>query len=212
MDEIKQKIIAGANELFMKYGIRSVTMDDIARHLGMSKKTIYQTFSEKDEIVSAGIKMHCNMWQKKSEDIANSSSNAIDELLKFSVVFREQMKKMNPNMLFDLFKYHRQTWDEWLTYKAHVIKQRVIDTINRGMTEGYFRPELNAEILGTMRVEQLEVAFNDSVFPHDKFNFEEVQMQLFNHFIYGCLTRKGMDLYEESKRQIFEHESIPIIK
>src|SRR5688572_25842203 len=109
MDEIKHKIIAGANELFMKYGIRSVTMDDIARHLGISKKTIYQGFSEKDEIVSAVTKMHCNMWEHKTSEIAKSTANAIEELLQFSVLFRDQMKRMNPNLMFDMHKYHRQT-------------------------------------------------------------------------------------------------------
>lgn len=208
MDEIKGKIIAGANELFMKYGIRSVTMDDIARHLGISKKTIYQSFSEKDEIVSAVTKMHCDMWEHKTIEIAKSTANAIEELLRFSVLFRDQMRRMNPNLMFDMYKYHRQTWDEWSQYKASVIKQRVIDTINRGKNEGYFRKEVNAEILGTFRVEQLEMAFDSSIFPHDKFSFEDVQMQLFDHFIYGCLTRKGTDLYEESKRQLFEHEPI----
>jgi TetR/AcrR family transcriptional regulator, cholesterol catabolism regulator len=212
MDEIKQKIIAGANELFMKYGIRSVTMDDIASDLGISKKTIYQTFSEKDEIVAAVVKMHCVMWEHKTDEIAKTTANAIEELLRFSVHFRDQMKRTNPNLMFDMHKYHRETWDEWSQYKAKVIKQKVINTINRGITEGYFRKDLNAELLGTFRVEQLEMAFDSSIFPHDKFNFEDVQMQLFDHFIYGCLTRKGLDLYEESKRQLFEHEPIPSIK
>jgi AcrR family transcriptional regulator len=208
IDEMKHRIVLAANELFIKYGIRSVTMDDIARHLGMSKKTIYQSFSEKDEIVSLGMQMHCQMWEQKSDEIVVASGNAIEELLKFSLVFREQMRKMNPNMMFDLFKYHRATWEEWLKYKREVIKQRIIDTIDRGMAEGYFRQNLNKDILATLRVEQLELAFNDSVFPHEQHNLEDVQMQLFDHFIYGCLNRKGFDLYEETKKQIFEQEPI----
>ena len=74
------------------------------------------------------------------------------------------------------------------------------------MKEGYFRKDLNTDILATLRVEQVELAFNDSVFPHDQYNFEEVQMKLFDHFIYGCLNRKGFDLYEETKKQMFEQE------
>ena len=208
LEEIKQKIVSGANELFIRYGIRSVTMDDIARHLGMSKKTIYQSFSEKDEIVSMGMRMHCDMWARRSEEIVQSTTNAIEELLKFSLVFREQMKKMNPNMLNDLFKYHRATWEDWAKYKKDVIRQRILETLERGMRDGCFRKDLNKDILATLRVEQLELAFKDSVFPHDQFNFEEVQMQLFDHFVHGCLTRKGFDLYEETKKQMFEQEPI----
>lgn len=209
-EEIKQKIVQSAFELFMKYGIRSVTMDDIARHLGMSKKTIYQSFSEKDEIVSAVTKMHQCTWEERANHLASTSSNAIEELLKFSVVFRDQMKQMNPSLMFDLFKYHREAWQEWVTYKANVIKQKIVDTINRGVREGYFRADLNVDILATFRVEQIEMAFNDTVFPREKFKFEEVQVQLFDHFIHGCLTRQGMDLYEETKRKIFELEPTPI--
>jgi hypothetical protein len=116
---------------------------------------------------------------------------------------------MNPNMMFDLHKYHHATWEEWAKYKREVIKQRVIDTIDRGVREGYFRSDLNKDILATLRVEQLELAFNDSVFPHEKNSLEEVQLQLFDHFIYGCLNRKGFDLYEETKKKMSEQEPIP---
>lgn len=208
MDETKQKIVQAANELFIKYGIRSVTMDDIARHLGMSKKTIYQSFSEKDEIVSEGMRMHCEMMAKRSEDIKRGSNTAIEELLKSSVIFREQMRKMNPNMMFDLHKYHHTTWERWVSYKRDVIKKRIMDTIERGIKDGCFREDINKEVLAALRIEQLELGFNESVFPRDQFNIEEVQMQLFDHFIYGCLTQKGFEVYEESKKQIFEHETI----
>jgi AcrR family transcriptional regulator len=211
-DDNKHKIAQAAHDLFMKYGIRSVSMDDIARHLGMSKKTIYQSFSEKDEIVTAVTTMHQSEWEEKASHLAATSANAIEELLRFSVVFREQMRQMNPSLMFDLFKYHRQAWDEWIAYKSRVIKQNVADTIRRGVAEGYFRRDLNPNILATFRVEQVEMAFNETIFPQDQYNFHEVQMQLFDHFIYGCLTRKGMDLYEESKIKLLETEQTPSVK
>lgn len=208
MEDLKHKITVGAFELFMKYGIRSVTMDDIARHLGISKKTIYQGFSDKDEVVLAVTRTHqCDM-EIQVKSIAEASSSAIEELLRFSVVFRNQMKQMNPSLMFDLFKYHRVAWEEWLAYKANVIKKCVSDTIKRGMSEGFFRADINADILATFRMEQIEMAFNDSIYPHNQYNFEEVQLQLFEHFIYGCLTQKGMALYEENKKKLFETETI----
>jgi TetR/AcrR family transcriptional regulator, cholesterol catabolism regulator len=121
------------------------------------------------------------------------------------------MKKMNPSMMFDLAKYHREAWQGWLSYKTKVIKQKVVNTLARGIREGYFRPDINIDVLATFRVEQVEMAFNDSIFPQDKFRFDEVQMQLFEHFIYGCLTRKGIDFYEETKPKFFELEPTPIL-
>lgn len=209
IEENRQKIIAGAQELFMKFGIRSVSMDDIARHLGMSKKTIYQFFADKDEVVLEVTKLHECLWEEKSIHFANISANAIEELLRFSVLFRDQMRQMNPNLMFDMFKYHRSAWQEWVSYKGRVIKKKISDTLHRGIREGYFRTDLNVDILATFRVEQVEMAFNDSIFPHGTFRLEEVQMQLFDHFLHGCLSRKGFDLYDEFKQKLFTNEPIP---
>ena len=212
MEEIKQKIIVAANELFMKYGIRSVTMDDIARHLGISKKTIYQSFTEKDELVQSVNKLHQDMWEAESIKVVANTSNAIDELIQFSIIFRKAISTMNPSVMNDMFKYHRATWDDYTRYKKETLRQRVMDTIERGKKDGTFRPELNEEVLAIMRIEQVDLAFNDQFFPRDKFSFEEVQMQLFDHFIYGCLTPKGVELYDRSKKQIIEKELTPIVK
>ena len=212
IDEIKRKIIFAANELFMKYGIRSVTMDDIARQLGISKKTIYQSFSDKDEIVQAVNKLHQASWDEECSKVFSATSNAIEELIQFSIIFRKAITTMNPGVMFDMFKYHRKTWDDWNRYKRDILRQRVVDTIERGKKDGSFREEVNPEILAIMRIEQVDMAFNDQLFPRERFSFEEVQMQLFDHFIYGCLTRKGKDQYEESKRHLLESETTPIVK
>ena len=79
MDEIRHKIVTAANEMFMKFGIRSVTMDDIAKHLGMSKKTIYQSFAEKDELVQAVNQLHQDKWEAECVSIIANTSNAIEE-------------------------------------------------------------------------------------------------------------------------------------
>lgn len=212
MDEIKLKIVVAANDLFMKFGIRSVTMDDIARHLGISKKTIYQCFSEKDELVQSVNKLHQDQWEGECVKVISNSSSAIDELLQFSVIFRKAISKMNPSVMNDMFKYHRNTWEDWNRFKKEILRQRVVDTILRGKKDGSFREDASAEILAIMRIEQIDLAFNDQIFPTDKFSFEEVQMQLFDHFIYGCLTPKGVDIYENNKKQIMERELTPTIK
>lgn len=212
MDEIRQKIVVGANDMFLKYGIRSVTMDDMAKHLGISKKTIYQCFAEKDELVQAVNKLHQDKWEAECVEIIANTSNAIEELLQFSIIFRKAISTMNPSVMNDMFKYHRSAWEDWNRYKSETLKQRVAGTIIRGKNDGFFRKELNEEILAIMRIEQIDLGFNHQLFPLDKFNFEEVQIQFFDHFIYGCLTPKGVELYEKSKKQIIERELNPIVK
>ncbi len=109
--DIKDRIIAGAEELFLKYGIRSVSMDDVARHLSMSKKTLYQYFSDKDEIVTLVAETHMHGDQKQYEELFNTADNAIDELVKISTCLKRDFQKINPALLFDLSKVSPECLD-----------------------------------------------------------------------------------------------------
>lgn len=199
--DYKEKLLKGADELFMKYGLRSVSMDDIARHLGVSKKTIYQHFADKDEVVVSVAKSLMAKQKEQFELIANSSKNAVEEMVKISFCLKEDMKNINPSVLFDMQKYHQAAWNEWLNFKQKYIRQNIIRSLKKGIAEGYFRDDINLNILAVMRLEQVQMAFDNSIFPRDQFNIPEVQAQLFDHFIYGVFTEKGKKLYEKYKIQ-----------
>jgi TetR/AcrR family transcriptional regulator, cholesterol catabolism regulator len=199
--DYKEKLLKGADELFMKYGLRSVSMDDIARHLGVSKKTIYQHFADKDEVVVSVAKSLMAKQKDQFEVIASSSKNAVEEMVKISFCLKEDMKNINPSVLFDMQKYHQAAWNEWLNFKQKYIRQNIIRSLKKGIAEGYFRDDINLNILAVMRLEQVQMAFDNSIFPRDQFNIPEVQAQLFDHFIYGVFTEKGKKLYEKYKIQ-----------
>lgn len=190
----------------MRYGIRSVSMDDIARHLGISKKTIYQVYADKDELVFAVSRLHQDIWIAHTKEISSTSADAIEELLRYSVVLRQQLAEMNPSVMFDMYKFHRAAWDDFSEYKNKYMRSRVRESIVRGVREGYFRSDIDPDILATLRVEQVQLAFNDNVFPHGKFKLDRVQLQLFDHFVYGLLTEKGRARYESSKSKFFSEE------
>jgi TetR/AcrR family transcriptional regulator, cholesterol catabolism regulator len=189
------KIIAGAGELFHKYGIRSVSMDDIARHLSISKKTIYQFYKDKDEIVTLSLKAHMDHEKIGYADIFNNSRNAIEELAMVSKCMREDFKEMNPSLLFDMQKYHPNAWKLWMDFKNEYIKNQVVDNLKKGIAEGFYRKEIDPETIAIFRVEQVQIAFDGTIFPTNKFNFKEVQMCLLDHFVHGIVTEKGKALY-----------------
>src|SRR6188508_129397 len=112
--DIKKKIIRGAENLFTKYGVRSISMDDIARHLTVSKKTLYQHFADKEDLVTTASELHIGESKKQYEVLTTTAANAIDELAKISVCLRKDMTEMNPALLFDLQKYHPKAWSAWL--------------------------------------------------------------------------------------------------
>jgi AcrR family transcriptional regulator len=193
---IKDKILEQTEKLFHKYGVRSVSMDDIARNLSISKKTIYQYFKDKDELVVMVSQAHVDRDKMEFREVISLATNAIDEMFRLSSCIRHHISDMNPSRLFDLQKFHPKAWQIWLSYKNEFIRNTIYDVINRGKKEGYFRANLDADILAIFRVESVEMSFDDQIFPHSKFNFTEVQMMLFDHFVHGLMTVKGLELYE----------------
>lgn len=200
--DTKERILRGAQELFMKYGVRSVSMDDIARHLSVSKKTLYQYFADKDEIVTRVAEFHLRHEQAKYESLRSEAENAIDELVRISTCIKRDLQKMNPSLLFDLQKFHPKAWTEWLRHKQEYMGQSIIRNLKQGVTEGFFRAEINTDILAAARLELIQISFDEQVFPSDKYSLTEVNTQLFEHFVYGLLTEKGRKVYEKYKQQL----------
>jgi AcrR family transcriptional regulator len=195
----KEKLLKGAEDLFMRYGVRSITMDDIARHLGISKKTIYQHFADKDDVVVSVAKSRLEKQRQQFDKVTAESKNSVEEMVKLSYCIKENMRDTNPSVLFDMQKYHQRAWNVWLEFKHKFIRQSIMQSLKRGMEEGYFRSDINTDILVTMRLEVVQMAFDNLIFPREQFNLTEVQSHLFDHFVYGILTEKGKKLYQKYK-------------
>lgn len=194
---IEEKILIGAGELFQKYGIRSVSMDDIARHLSISKKTIYQYYKDKDEIVSLAFKKHMEFEKTEYDQIFSKASNAIEELAGVSKCMRKDFKEMNPSLLFDMQKYHPNAWKIWLNFKNEYVKNQVKENLIKGIAEGNYRSDINPDVLARLRVELVQMAFNEDIFPSSQYKLSDLQLQFFDHFVHGIVTEKGRKLYQQ---------------
>jgi AcrR family transcriptional regulator len=208
-DQIRDKILQGALELFLKYGIRSVSMDDIARHLSISKKTIYQYFVDKDDIVTQGTINHLEKTQAGFDGLTTVSKSALDELMRIQVYMRKNMQDLNPSLLFDLKKYHTKAWNAWMDHKNKHIREQVVRNLKQGMEEGLYRTNLNPDILAILRIESIQWLYDGQVVPTEKFKMVDIQMQMLDHFMYGLLTEKGRKLYEKYKLEPINTELIP---
>jgi TetR/AcrR family transcriptional regulator, cholesterol catabolism regulator len=194
--EIKERIIAKAREQFFRYGVKSVTMDDIAGELGISKKTIYQHFEDKDAIVHQ--LMLTEMEQDKCDwDILNESSkNVIEKTLKSMDIFKQAFTEINPSTFFDIKKYHPKTWALFQEHKQNFILGAIRQDLLEGIEQGFFRPDIKVDILAKMRMEQIELGFDPQMFPPNKFSIIEVELTMLDHFIRGVLTEKGLEVYQ----------------
>ena len=197
--ETKDRILQGAEELFFKYGIKSITMDDIAKHLAISKKTIYQFFSDKNELVETLMTAKLKEDECQFQQIENESENMIIEVFNIMKHISVMFSKTNPNIFYDLQKYHPKAWDLFKKFKQEFMAKTIETSIERGKSEGLVRSDVNSKVLSIMRIEQVEMGLNPNVFPPDKFKIVEIQLAMLDHFLYGICTLKGHKMINKYK-------------
>lgn len=199
------RILNGALELFYKHGIRSITMDDVARHLGMSKKTIYKFFRDKDEIVMKCCDRDLHDRDCLFREITGSSTDAIGELMEMMKHMAAMSSKMNPNLFYEMKKYHPSVYKMFRDFKEKNILRMVEDNLRKGISQGLYRRDIHIPTIARLRMEEVEMGMNPEIFPTQQFLLADVQLALFDHFMHGITTLKGHRLINKYK-QITEEE------
>lgn len=202
--ETKDRILLGAQELFFKYGIKSVTMDDIAKHLAISKKTIYQFFEDKNEVVVMLMKLELKKNEQEFGDLQKKSSNVIEEIFHIMDHVTVMFTKTNPNVFYDLQKYHPAAWKMFKDFKEKCMTEMVERSIQKGIADGLVREDINPKLLAKFRIEQIEMGMNPEIFPPDQFRVVDVQVGLLDHFLHGICTLKGHKLVNKYKELLEE--------
>jgi TetR/AcrR family transcriptional regulator, cholesterol catabolism regulator len=199
--EPKERISVKAHELFMQYGIRSVSMDDIANSLGMSKKTLYQYFVDKDELVDAVVDGHIALIQTDCASCRKDAKDAVHEIFITMDRIIEQLSNMNPMVLNDLAKFHFKTYQRFKEHKDKFLAKIIIENIEWGKTEDLYRSDIDTDVMSKFRLESMMIPFNISVFPPGKYNLAEISGQIIEHFVYGLATIKGHKLILKYKQE-----------
>jgi len=204
--DVKEYIIAESDKLFCQYGFKSVTMDDIAKQLGMSKKTIYSHFSDKNEIVNIVIEIKLNSQKCLIRDTIECAENAVHEVFFAVTNMKEQLSNMNPTLFYDLQKYHPKAWIYFKDFREKHLFTTIHENLIRGINEGYYRDDIKTDILTQMRLEQIDLIFsNSSGYTNGKYGLAQVMAELTEHFLYGICTLKGHKLINKYK-EIIEEE------
>ncbi len=194
--EMKERIKTKANELFMRYGIRSVTMDEIATQLGISKKTIYQLFTDKDDIVCAVIEEHLDSSEHDCLSCKEDAENAIHEIFLAIDRVTNHLRDIHPAMVFDLHKFHYEAFRKLQAFKNEFLLSGIEDNLKRGISEGLYRPGIHIEVLSRFRLESIYFSLNPNVFPPETLSSADIHMELMIHFLFGLSTPKGYKLIE----------------
>jgi TetR/AcrR family transcriptional regulator, cholesterol catabolism regulator len=194
---MKERILVKATELFMKYGIRSITMDEIAAQLGISKKTIYQFYEDKDGIVDAVIGEEIKRNEDACIHFRNDSEDAVHEVLIATLEMEEMLKGMNPLIIYELEKHHPRTFKRFRDFQQRFLFAAIKENLKRGIAEGVYRDEVNVEVATKYRIESIFMVFNPDIFPPNRFRISDVLNELAYLFLYGITSLKGRKLMEK---------------
>lgn len=144
IQELKERVM----DMFLRYGIKSVSMDDISRELGMSKKTLYQLVSDKNQLVRTVLS---NIFEKEVEFCnftQTNSNNAIEELLLVEEHVTEIFMKVSPTTMYDLAKYYKEVWKLLESKREKLIQDFFEENIKRGKKEGLYRSDIREVHIG----------------------------------------------------------------
>ena len=201
---VKQRIIEEASELFGRSGLKSITMDDLARHLGISKRTIYENFKDKEELLIACIDAFHVRNMAFTEKVFLEAENVAEAILTMLQKNAERATQQQFNMMMDIRKYYPQVYKERLTnltiHKNHEMEQM----IQRGISEGVFRESLNPKVIAHFFSRQFEDIAR-TVRYLEEFSLSDIFENITIPFLRGLCTSKGMEIIDRYKEKVNHH-------
>jgi AcrR family transcriptional regulator len=189
---MKDQIVHKATELFLNFGFKSVTMDDIARELGMSKKTIYVHFSNKTALIeTVSAQLFCTI-QSGIDLISSQTADPIEELFKIKDFVNENLNNEQSSPVFQLQKYYPKLFKNLIKRQREIVKKTISDNIKRGIEMGLYRKNLNKEFIWRIYFAGINIIKNDDLFPLDNFPKKEVNDLYLEYHLRAMVTDKGL--------------------
>jgi AcrR family transcriptional regulator len=198
---MENRILFKARDLMIHNGVKHVTMDDIANQLGISKKTIYQFYKDKDALVMAVVNFELEEQSLKCKKTQENADNAVHEMFMLLEDIQQMFKNMNPLTMSELAKYFPDAFERIQKHKDVFMHQIIRDNLVKGVAEGFYRKDIDPDILSIYRLETSFVPFNAQLYPFSRFDIGKVTMQITENFVYGVMTIKGIELMEKYKHQ-----------
>lgn len=189
--EVLNRIEKKTLELYGRYGVKAMTMDDIARSCGISKKTLYENFANKKELVEGIVKKMTDRLKNKYQFTVANAKDAVAEVLLSLNGLEQFYKNINYIMIEDLEKYYYETWDGFSKFRNEIGLQLVKGNIERGIEEGVYHDEFDIDIIAQMRLDQLDIIHKEA---HSGIDLHDNLHQITLHYLSGLATSKGKEL------------------
>jgi AcrR family transcriptional regulator len=200
--EESQKILHGAAELFMRIGIKSVSMDDLARELGISKKTIYKHFADKKELISKVLQADIAREKATCKTCYSTEENAVQKMINISRHISHQHKDINPTVIYDLQKYYPQEWAQMEKFQNEFIHGVIVQNVQEGQAAGFYRKDLNALTVASMYATLIQGMMMQLASKDNPFNFKTLHMQMVSYHLHGICTETGREYLQNHINEI----------
>lgn len=198
MSEVPIEYIKKTCEMFKTYGIRSVTMDDVSRELGISKKTLYSHFTDKSELVEIILDREFHEKLTEITTAMADKENAIEELFEFFHIQIKITTQQKPNFLYDLKKYYPQHFEYFNIQKKSKMMNLIINNLKRGKEEGLYRDDLNEDIAARLHVARIETIMISGQFTMEELTSPDFFVEAFKYHIYAIVSKKGREIVDNN--------------
>lgn len=195
--EQQEKWLQRVEELFFKLGVKSITMDDVARELGISKKTLYAFVENKDDLVSKVMDRHISSQCKEDEKLHAESLNAVDEMVRIIRQIIADLGKLKPNLVHELQKYHREVWDRVNDFQQEYLLNLVRQNLEWGRSEGLYRTDFDLETAARFYIAGAMTIFEEKYFPKPPFTFETLFKEFITNYLYSIVSDKGLQMLKD---------------
>ena len=197
MSEDLKSVLVKVRELYMKYGIKSITMDDVARELGISKKTLYQYVVDKDDLVGKFVDFEITERQEQICRCFKVGYNAIEELFEISLFINKIMRDQNPATEYDLKKYYPHHYQKIVTARREGMYSYILANLKKGEKEGLYRKGMDEEIIAKLYLAREENIYVNDIISVEEFTSFKIFAELLTYHIRGIATEAGIIILEE---------------
>jgi len=199
---MKEKIIIKANDLFLNLGFKSLTMDDIANEMGISKKTIYKYFKNKEILVDNCVTyLHENISLTICE-ITNQGYNAIEENFVIKNMFKDVFEKSNTSPMYQLQKYYPNIFKKLMANEFKMFEECVGTNIKKGIEEGLYRKDIEAFVILKFYFILVFGIHDDTVFKYENYKVNELEIKALEYHTRAIATAKGITILENELKKI----------
>lgn len=191
-----------SQKLFMRYGIRSITMDDVARELSISKKTLYQYVADKDDLVKKTISIHLEEIDQMVQTVMSKEENAIQQILKIADMMILLHNEVSEGLLFDLKKFHPETFDLLTEHRERTMFVQVTNNLSTGIKQKLYRKDIPVELTASMYMNLVYTSIDGHVGHSKNKSFPEKYAALINYHFHAICTEEGLQYFNKNKKTL----------